>query len=172
MFILGFFPKNIEEVGNLHGLIKGVGRMKETPFITMGITKNFFSLPHIGKSDSMLNYILWFHESEFSETTKLISYDSFQQFWISRFLLWIGMEFLRKKHMCKKGVYVLGVHFFLGHDMVLFCIYNIVGFTMVQNGILVTQIGVALIAKATITTWLIQKDKKALKLISSSHDKM
>ncbi len=54
--------------------------------------------------------------------------------------------------MCKKGVYVLGVHFFLGHDMVLFCIYNIVGFTMVQNGILVTQIGVALIAKATITT--------------------
>jgi hypothetical protein len=43
---------------------------------------------------------------------------------------------------------------------------------MVQNGILVTQIGVALIAKATITTWLIQKDKKALKLISSSHDKM
>jgi hypothetical protein len=31
MFILGFFPKNIEEVGNLHGLIKGVGKMKETP---------------------------------------------------------------------------------------------------------------------------------------------
>jgi hypothetical protein len=87
MFILGFFPKNIEEVGNLHELIKGLGRMKETPFTTMGITKNFFSLPHIGKSDSMLNYILWFHESEFSKTTKLISYESFQQFLTSRFFV-------------------------------------------------------------------------------------
>jgi hypothetical protein len=77
---LGFLPKTIEEVGNLHELIKGVGRMKETPVTTMGITKNFFSLPQIGKSDSMLNYILWFHESEFYETTKLIFYESFQQF--------------------------------------------------------------------------------------------
>jgi hypothetical protein len=36
--------------------------------------------------------------------------------------------------------------------MVLFCIYNLMGFTMLQNGILVTQVGVALIAKATIAT--------------------
>jgi hypothetical protein len=62
------------------------------------------------------------------------------------------MEFLRKKHPCKKGVYVLGIHFFLGDNMVLFCIYNLMGFTMLQNGILVTQVGVALIAKATIAT--------------------
>lgn len=157
MFILGFFPKNIE-VGNLHELIKGVGIMKETPFTTMGIIKNFFCLPHINKSDSVLNYILWFHESEFSKTTNLISYESFQQFWTFRFVVWIGMEFLRKKHPCKKGVYVLGIHFFLDDNMVLFCIYNLIGFTMLQNGILVTQVGVALITKAIIATWLIRKD--------------
>jgi hypothetical protein len=62
------------------------------------------------------------------------------------------MEFLRKKAFVQEGSLCSWNTFFLGHNMVIFCIYNLVGFTMVQNGILVTQVGLALITKATIAS--------------------
>jgi hypothetical protein len=57
MFILGLFPKYIKEVANLHEFIKGLGRIKEIPFITMGIMKKIYNLLHV----SMSSYIMWFH---------------------------------------------------------------------------------------------------------------
>jgi hypothetical protein len=47
MFILGFFPKCIEEVINLHESINDLGRIGKTLFRIMGITKKNCSLLHL-----------------------------------------------------------------------------------------------------------------------------
>jgi hypothetical protein len=72
---LGLFPEYMKEVVNLHEFIKGLGRIKEIPFITMGIIKKNYNLSH----DSMSSYIMWFHDNELLETTKLISCKFIQQ---------------------------------------------------------------------------------------------
>jgi hypothetical protein len=61
MFILGFFPKCIEEVVNFHELINDLGKIGKTLFIIMEITKKNCSLLHVDKNDSMSSCILWFH---------------------------------------------------------------------------------------------------------------
>jgi hypothetical protein len=47
MSILGFFPKCIEKVVNLHESINDLGRIGKTLFRIMGITKFFFVAFHM-----------------------------------------------------------------------------------------------------------------------------
>jgi hypothetical protein len=53
----------IENVEVLHESIVDLGKIGNSPFMTMGITMNFSSLPHIDKNDSMASYISWFHDN-------------------------------------------------------------------------------------------------------------
>jgi hypothetical protein len=78
--ILGLFPKCIEKIVDFHKSTEGLGRIRKTPFTTMGIIKNFCSIRHVDNNDSMLSYILWFHANKFLKTTRLISYKFIQQF--------------------------------------------------------------------------------------------
>jgi hypothetical protein len=57
-FIVQPFPKCVDKMKNLHKSSHGLGIIVKTPFTTMGITKNYSSLPHIVVNDSKFNYII------------------------------------------------------------------------------------------------------------------
>ncbi len=136
MFILGLFPKYIKEVANLHEFIKGLG-IKEIPFITMGIMRKIYNLSH----DSMWSYIMWFHDNELLETTRLISCKFIQQlikveFIGSGFVVW---TWFKGSGICPRGEFVfIGIEYFSVYNMVFLCAYIPIRFTMVWKGILPT----------------------------------
>jgi hypothetical protein len=51
---------------NLHKSNQGLGRIGKAPVTTMGITKNYSSLPHIDVNDSKFSYIMWLLSSKYS----------------------------------------------------------------------------------------------------------
>lgn len=137
MFVLGLSPKYIKEVANLHEFIKGLRRIKEIPFITMGIIQKIYNLSH----DSMPSYIMWFHDNELLETTRLISCKFIQrlikvEFIGSGFVVW---TWFKGRGICPRGEFVcIGIEYFSIYNMVLLCAYIPIRFTTVWKGILPT----------------------------------
>lgn len=115
------FPNAYMELNNLYESSKGLERMRNTPFSSMGITHDYSSLPHIDVQDCCLSFISWF----------------------------LSRTEYRKFGLCAGGEFILpeyGVYFQPRHGSVMALKSNLV-YHGTRKNIGFTQVGVALFTK-------------------------
>jgi len=61
------FASWIQQLEDLHykTIPRNYGRIGDTPFSHMGITKNYWTPPHKDEDDSKMGFILWFTKGIF-----------------------------------------------------------------------------------------------------------
>lgn len=66
-FLQPEFTSWIESLENLHPttIPRKYGRIGDTPFSHLGVTKNYWVSPHKDKGDSNMGFIMWFTKGNF-----------------------------------------------------------------------------------------------------------